>query len=97
MNIRPSAAIRQNYNEIADLCRKTAEPVYLTKNGEGDLVVMDIESFERKSKMLALREKLLSIEEARINGAKYYTIEETVESMRAAIQASREKRQAEGT
>ena len=45
MNIRPSAAIRQNYNEIAELCRKTAEPVYLTKNGEGDLVVMDIEAF----------------------------------------------------
>ena len=41
MNIRPSAAIRQNYNEIAELCRKTAEPVFLTKNGEGDLVVMD--------------------------------------------------------
>mgnify|MGYP003180527233 CR=1 FL=1 len=45
MNIRPSAAIRQNYNEIADLCRKSSEPVFLTKNGEGDLVVMDIESF----------------------------------------------------
>ena len=44
MNIRPSAAIRQNYNEIADMCRKTEEPVFLTKNGEGDLVVMDIES-----------------------------------------------------
>ena len=42
MNIRPSAAIRQNYTEIAELCRKTAEPVFLTKNGEGDLVVMDI-------------------------------------------------------
>ena len=39
MNIRPSAAIRQNYNEIADMCRKTAEPIFLTKNGEGDLVV----------------------------------------------------------
>ena len=37
MNIRPSAAIRQNYNEIADLCRETAEPIFLTKNGEGDL------------------------------------------------------------
>ena len=48
MNIRPSAAIRQNYNEIAEMCRRTAEPVYLTKNGEGDLVVMDIESFTRK-------------------------------------------------
>ena len=35
MNIRPSAAIRQNYNEIADLCRETAEPIFLTKNGEG--------------------------------------------------------------
>ena len=45
MHIRPSAAIRQNYNEIADLCRKTAEPVFLTKNGEGDLVVMDIETY----------------------------------------------------
>lgn len=33
----PSAAIRQNYNEIADMCRKTEEPVFLTKNGEGDL------------------------------------------------------------
>ena len=42
MNIRPSAAIRQNYNEIADLCRKSSEPVFLTKNGEGDLVVMDL-------------------------------------------------------
>ena len=38
MNIRPSAAIRQNYNEIAELCKKTEEPVFLTKNGEGDLV-----------------------------------------------------------
>ena len=51
MNIRPSAAIRQNYNEIADLCRKSSEPVFLTKNGEGDLVVMDIESFNRREKM----------------------------------------------
>ena len=33
MNIRPSAAIRQNYNEIADLCRETGEPIFLTKNG----------------------------------------------------------------
>ena len=47
MNIRPSAAIRQNYNEIADLCRETAEPIFLTKNGEGDLVVMDIETYNR--------------------------------------------------
>ncbi len=76
MNIRPSAAIRQNYNEIAELCRRTAEPVYLTKNGEGDLVVMDIESFTRREKMLKLREELLSVEEARLSGQRDYTLEE---------------------
>lgn len=70
MQIRPSAAIRQNYNTIADLCRKTKEPVFLTKNGEGDLVVMDIETYNRREKMISLREKLLSIEEDRIEGRK---------------------------
>ena len=68
MVIKPSATIRQNYNEIADLCRSTGEPVYLTKNGEGDIVVMDVESFVRREKMLKLREELLAIEEDRISG-----------------------------
>ena len=68
MNIRPSAAIRQNYNEIADLCRKSAEPVFLTKNGEGDLVVMDIDTFNRREKLLKLREELLAVEEDRLSG-----------------------------
>lgn len=68
MNIRPSAAIRQNYNEIADMCRKTAEPVFLTKNGEGDLVVMDIETYDKREKLLKLREELLSVEEDRLAG-----------------------------
>lgn len=68
MNIRPSASIRQNYNEIANLCRKTSEPVFLTKNGEGDLVVMDIDTFNRREKMLKLREELLAVEEDRLQG-----------------------------
>jgi len=53
MNIKPSASIRQNYNDIAELCRSTGEPVYLTKNGEGDLVVMDINSFTKREKSYA--------------------------------------------
>lgn len=76
MNIRPSAAIRQNYNEIAELCRKTQAPVYLTKNGEGDLVVMDIDSFTRREKMLQLRETLLAVEEDRAMGRKGYSLDE---------------------
>lgn len=76
MNIRPSAAIRQNYNEIAELCKKTGEPVYLTKNGEGDLVVMDIEAFTRREKMLKLREELLQVEADRMAGIKDITLDE---------------------
>lgn len=76
MNIRPSAAIRQNYNEIADMCKETKEPVFLTKNGEGDLVVMDIETYNRREKMLKLREELLSVEEDRISGRLGCTLDE---------------------
>jgi prevent-host-death family protein len=68
MLIKPSANIRQNYNEIAALCKSTGEPVFLTKNGEGDLVVMDIETFTRREKMLRLREELLAVEEDRLAG-----------------------------
>lgn len=89
MNIRPSASIRQNYNEIADLCRDSQEPVYLTRNGEGDLVVMDIETFSRREKMLDLREQLLSVEEERIAGSKEYTIDELDEILDEVIQEYR--------
>lgn len=50
------------------MCRKTAEPIFLTKNGEGDLVVMDIETYNRREKMLKLREELLAVEEDRMAG-----------------------------
>lgn len=76
MYIKPSAAIRQNYNDIAELCKTTGEPVYLTKNGEGDLVVMDIESFHRREKMLKLREELLAVEEDRLAGRTGCTVDE---------------------
>ena len=68
MLIKPSAAIRQNYNEIAELCRASKEPVFLTKNGEGDLVVMDMDTYAHREKMLKLREELLIVEEDRAAG-----------------------------
>lgn len=86
MIIRPSAAIRQNYNEIAEQCRKTGEPVFLTKNGEGDLVVMDLETYNRREKMLKLREELLAVEEDRLHGIKGYSVDEVADMMRNAIE-----------
>ncbi len=95
MNIRPSAAIRQNYNEIADMCRKTAEPVFLTKNGEGDLVVMDIETYNRREKMLKLREELLAVEEERMRGNKGYSVDDVTAMMRTAIREAADSGKAE--
>ncbi len=76
MNIKPSAAIRNSYNDISNFCKTTGEPVYLTKNGEGDLVVMDIEAFTRREKMLKLREELIAVEEDRLCGKRGYTVRE---------------------
>jgi prevent-host-death family protein len=85
MYIKSSASIRQNYNDIAQLCKATGEPVYLTKNGEGDLVVMDIEAFSKREKMLKLREELLAVEEDRLHGAPDYSVDEVTARMEQAI------------
>ena len=85
MNIRPSASIRQNYNEISKLCKQTGEPVYLTKNGEGDLVIMDIEALTRKEKMLQLREQLLAVEEDRMAGVTGVTVDELDNELNSII------------
>lgn len=44
--IRPSADLRNNYNEISDFCHSYSEPVFITKNGKGDLAVLSIEAYE---------------------------------------------------
>ena len=85
MFIKPSASIRQNYNEISELCKKTSEPVFLTKNGEGDLVVMDIETFNRREQMLKLREELISVQEDRLHGSEGHSLPDVVKMMKEAI------------
>lgn len=92
MNIKPSASIRRNYNDISSYCRESGEPVYLTKNGEGDLVVMNIDAFSRRERMLRLRETLVSVEEDRLAGKKGFTIDEVDNLMKKAIkEASNEQ------
>jgi prevent-host-death family protein len=85
VKIKPSAAIRNNYNEISNLCKESGEPVYLTKNGEGDLVVMDIEAYHRRESMLRLREALVAAEEDRLAGKMGFSLEELDEMMKKAI------------
>lgn len=46
-NIRSSADLRNSYNEISTFCHLYGEPVFITKNGKGDLAVMSIEAYEQ--------------------------------------------------
>ena len=92
MIIKPSAVIRQNYNEISELCKETKEPVHLTKNGEGDLVVMDMDAFYRREAMLKLREELLLVEEDRANGVPDLSVEDSIANIRRVISAQKGKK-----
>jgi len=46
--IRPVSDLRNNFADISRMVHETSEPVFLTKNGHGDMVVMSIEAYERK-------------------------------------------------
>lgn len=83
--IKPSATIRQNYNEISNLAKETGEPIFLTKNGEGDLVVMNIDAYDQYTHQLELRERLVEIEERRQMGVKDSTARDFVDEMRSAL------------
>lgn len=76
MIIKASAALRNDYTSISNLAKETQEPIYITKNGEGDLVLMSIEAFEKREQMLKLREKILQAEQERMEGVETLSVAE---------------------
>jgi len=74
-NIRPISDLRNNSNEISEFCRTAREPVFITKNGVGDMVVMSIEMYEQQQSQLDLYAKLAESEAevaAGSNGAEFF-------------------------
>jgi prevent-host-death family protein len=53
-NIKSSTDLRNNYNEISKFCHESREPIFITKNGQGDLAVMSIETYEMLNGKLEL-------------------------------------------
>ena len=62
-NIRPSADLRNKYNEISNLCKETREPIYITVNGRGDTVLLSIEEFKQMQAELELLKNLAEAED----------------------------------
>ena len=83
MIIKPSTALRNEYGTISDLAHKEDAPIYITKNGEGDLVVMSIEAFERREEILRLRAKLAAAEQSRLSGQPAVSMEESRKRLEA--------------
>jgi len=83
--IKPSSELRRNYNAVAEICRTQKTPVFLTRNGEGDTVLMDIETYSQREEELALAQRLASIELARLSGTKDYSLDEFKQNMLKAI------------
>ena len=77
MTIMASADIRLKYNEVVEKCRESGQPIYLTKNGQGELVVMDIASFERREQELQAQQLVLEALAARLSGEKDYSLDES--------------------
>lgn len=76
MIIKPSTVLRNDYVTISNLAHEKQEPIYITKNGEGDLVVMSIEAFEKREELIRLKAKLDAAEQGRLSGESALSISE---------------------
>ncbi|MDR1205490.1 MAG: type II toxin-antitoxin system Phd/YefM family antitoxin [Peptococcaceae bacterium] len=90
MIIKSSKAIRNGYKEISEMCKSTHEPIHLTVNGEGDLVVMDINAFYQRERQLDIREQLLAVEANRLRGVPDYPAREVIAEGRAMLRGIRD-------
>ena len=82
MIIKASAALRNEYGSISNLAKTTKEPIYITKNGEGDLVLMSIDAYEKREQLLQLRANVLKAEQERIEGTPTLSVAEARKKLR---------------
>lgn len=71
----------KNTSEISQMCKTSGEPIYITKNGYGDMVIMSIEVYKKKIFMLDIYDKLMAAEEE-VSSGKILNAESSLKSIR---------------
>jgi len=84
-HIRPVSDLRNNFADISRIVHETKEPVFLTKNGYGDMVVMSMEAYERKLFESEIYFKLKEAELEAKSTDKRFSHEEVFNELRARI------------
>ena len=84
-SIRPISDLRNSANEISDFCRQTREPVYITRNGTGDMVVLNIDEYERQVAVIDLYGKLAIAEQEIADGAEGEDFSAVAKQLRGRI------------
>lgn len=86
--IKSISSLRNRTREIASLCHEHDEPVYLTTNGEGDLVVMSIEHYERLKARVELFEKLAVAQAQAASGNKGFTHAQVMKKLKDRLRGA---------
>ena len=87
MIIRASADVRLKYNEVINQSKETQQPIYLTRNGKGEAVIIDLSAYEKEKQELKSQQLVLESIASRLSGAKSLTVEESKDLVRAMLEA----------
>ena len=82
MNIQSSTKLRNEYGAISKMAHESGEPIYITRNGEGDVVLMSNEAFEERERALNERAAVLEAEARRLAGEPAFTTDEVRNMLR---------------
>ncbi len=83
--IKPISDLRNKSNEISKIAHEVDEPIFITKNGEGDLVVMSMTHYSKMQLKMELMSKLAIAQSQRASGEKGRSLDQVVKSLRKRI------------
>ena len=85
MYIKPSSALRNDYNAVSSLAKASGEPVFITNKGEDDGVFMSMAAYEEREKMYRHRDQIYAAEYGRLNGAEPISAEQMHQRLEALL------------